>query len=77
MIFTDTHTLQSSLLVQLNVLKLYSESVKQSVQVGIGEMDMIESSVLNITWYDLENNQVNFTKEQKSIQVLQSKVSNY
>ena len=63
--------------MQLNVLKLYSESVKQSVQVGIGEMDMIESSVLNITWYDLENNQVNFTKEQKSIQVLQSKVSNY
>ena len=63
--------------MQLNVLKLYSESVKQSVQVGIGEMDMIESSVLNITWYDWENNQVNFTKEQKSTQVLQSKVSNY
>ena len=63
--------------MQLNVLKLYSESIKQSVQVGIGEMDMMESSVLNITWYDLENNQVNFTKEQKSIQVLQSKVSNY
>lgn len=63
--------------MQLNVLKLYSESVKQSVQVGIGEMDMIESSVLNITWYDWENNQVNFTKEQKSIQVLQSKVSNH